>query len=534
MLRDFLLNLLASLAYDLLKSLPSRFQGSRDDLLRDLRDLRADIGDVTRILEALYSLLARYGAPTNIQINGDLHHSVINVGNNNQITLDDGGDLAERWQALTLDDAAAEQRYRQQTAALFSRLTFPLPGDFSFALPLEQVYFPRRIARPFQPAEEIDDALKAERPLALLNALGAGKTTTLRYLTWSYAASPPDRFFWRKDDFLPFYLPAAELARAWQPETDFVTACARAAARAPGHRVLSPWLVERLLRAALQEGRALLLIDALDEYRAEPAARRAFVESLSAHWRALPPENRLLLASRPYQFLHQDFAEYRLPDLAPQDAASLALPLARALLEQRQTPPDLRRRHLDDLRALLAAPRLAALLDRPFYVTLLTALVCRPPRFEDGLQQARQVMRLRDLYRFFLRQTIEWEKAKPAAAPPPEEALFHALADLAWQTFLPAEMQAHFPLLRPLSEVESRPALEFWQRTGLLWRDEFSLEWRFAYSGFQSFGAALALQRLWQSGQHDLLRRLQAETLPDKAWDDVWSLFYGEEEIGPA
>ncbi len=523
MLSDFLLNLLASLAYDLLKALPSRFQGSRDDLLRELR---AEIGDVTRLLEALHSLLARYGAPTNIHIGGDVHHSILNIGNNNQIRLDDGGDLAERWQVLSLDDAAAEQRYRQQTAALFSHLTFPLPGDFSFALPLEQVYFPRRIARPFQPAEEIDDALKAERPLALLNALGAGKTTTLRSLAWAYAASPTDRFFWRKDDFLPFYLPAAELAHAWPPETDFLTACARAAARAPGHRVLSPWLVERLLRAALDQGRALLLIDALDEYRAETAARRAFVESLSAHWRALPPENRLLLASRPYQFLHQDFAEYRLPDLAPQDAASLALPLARVLLEQRQTPPDLIRRHLDDLRALLAAPRLAALLDRPFYVTLLTALVCRPPRFEDGLQQARQVMRLRDLYRFFLRQTIRWEQAKPDAPSVDEDIALKALAELGWQTF--AEPPWRERLAQDLlSTPERRTALSFWQRTGLFQQDEFTGEWAFSHGGFQLFGAALMLNEAWERGQQETIRHLQRETALLTDWDTVWQLLYG-------
>jgi hypothetical protein len=186
MLTDFLLNLLASLAYDLLKSIPSRFQGQREDLLRDLR---TQIGHQTQLLEALHSLLARYGAPINIQIGGDAERTIINIGNNNQITLNDGGDLAERWQVITLDDSAVEQRYRQQAAALFSRLTFPLPGDFSFALPLEQVYFPRRIQRPARSLEEIDDALKDERPLALLNALGAGKTTTLRYLTWATPAA---------------------------------------------------------------------------------------------------------------------------------------------------------------------------------------------------------------------------------------------------------------------------------------------------------------------------------------------------------
>jgi hypothetical protein len=66
-------------------------------------------------------------------------------------------------------------------------------------------------------------------------------------------------------------------------------------------------------------------------------------------------------------------------------------------------------------------------------------------------------MRLRDLYRFVLRQTSEWEKAKPAAASPPEETLFRVLSDLAWQTFLPAEMQARFPLPGLLSEADSCP-----------------------------------------------------------------------------
>jgi hypothetical protein len=84
MLTDFLLNLLASFAYDLLKSLPSHFQGQREDRLRDLR---TQISHQTQLLEALHSLLARYGAPINIQIGGDVQHSVINFGDGNQIML---------------------------------------------------------------------------------------------------------------------------------------------------------------------------------------------------------------------------------------------------------------------------------------------------------------------------------------------------------------------------------------------------------------------------------------------------------------
>ncbi len=207
MIADFLLNLLASLAYDLLKALPSRFQGSRDDLLRDLReirDLRAEIGDVTRLLEVLYSLLARHGAPTNIQIGGDLHHSVINVGNNNQIMLDDGGALAQRWQELQVGDAEVADLYRERIAQRYAHLAFPLSG-LSFHALLEQVYQPLQAApvkdltrwyqaehAPLHERRETDELLTEDRPVALLGLLGGGKTTTLHYLTWAYARRNDD------------------------------------------------------------------------------------------------------------------------------------------------------------------------------------------------------------------------------------------------------------------------------------------------------------------------------------------------------
>jgi hypothetical protein len=70
---SFLINFLASLAYDLLKkALPSRFHGQRDDLLRDLH---AELARQTQVLEALNAVLARLGSERVVRIEGSTSNS---------------------------------------------------------------------------------------------------------------------------------------------------------------------------------------------------------------------------------------------------------------------------------------------------------------------------------------------------------------------------------------------------------------------------------------------------------------------------
>jgi len=536
MIDDFLLNLLASLAYDLLKALPSRFQGQRDDLLCELRDLRADIGHQTRLLEALYSFLARYGAPTNIQIGGDVQNTVINLGNNNQIILKDGGNLAQRWQELQVGDAEAADLYRERIAQRYAHLVFPLSG-LSFHALLEQVYQPLQVApvkdltrwhqaerAPRHERRETDELLTEDRPVALLGLLGGGKTTTLHYLTWAYARRTEDRLLWRGDELIPFYVTARDLAEAWQGETDFLPACAQAVTRARHHPLGSPYLAYRVLESALKQGNALLLIDALDEHRVPDAIRRDFLLALHSTWQEEPFRNNLLLlTSRPHAFLEAGFRPYALQSLDDPRLERLAYRLAKALLQEQDEAEQAAK--LEALTRLVVSPPMARFAS-PFYVTLLTLAICRSAHFADGLAQAQRVGRLADLYRFFLRQTIRWEQAKPDAPTVDEEAALQALAELGWQTF--AEPPWRERLAQDLlPDADRRAALSFWKRTGLLQQDEFTGEWAFSHGGFQIFGAALMLNEALNRNQAKTIRPLHRETAHLADWDTAWQLLYG-------
>jgi hypothetical protein len=210
MLNDFLLNLLASFACDLLKSLPSRFRGRQEDLLRDLR---AEMARQTQALEALNAVLARLGVERVVRIESSASNSIIITGDVNLITSDvnlgnergvriegnvfnsniitgdgntvivkDGGNLAWQWEALRLDDTQARERYYQEIAAIYEKLTFPLYGlDFSTAL--EEVYlypsFHRlrhglRISATWRegvPVPSVDELLQNPRPVAMLGSV---------------------------------------------------------------------------------------------------------------------------------------------------------------------------------------------------------------------------------------------------------------------------------------------------------------------------------------------------------------------------
>ena len=558
MIADFLLNLLASLAYDLLKSLPSHFRGRQEDLLPDLR---AELARQTQALEALNSVLARLGSERvvriegstsgsviitgdvnlserGVHIDGSVINSVIITGDGNRAIVPDGGVLAQRWQELQVGDAEAADLYRERIAWRYAHLAFPLSG-LSFHALLEQVYQPLQAApvkdltrwyqaerAPLHERCETDELLTEDRPIALLGLLGGGKTTTLHYLTWAYARRTEDRLLWRGDELIPFYVTARDLAEAWQDETDFLPACARAVTRARHHPLCSPYLAHRALESALKQGNTLLLIDALDEHRVPDATRRDFLLALHSTWQEEPfRDNLLLLTSRPHAFLETGFRPYALQPLDDPRLERLAYRLGKALLQERGESETEQGAKLETLSRLVVSPHMA-MFASPFYVTLLTLAICRSAHFADGLAQAQRLGRLADLYRFFLRQTIRWEQAKPDAPSVDEEIALKALAELGWQTFAEPPWQERLAQ-GLLSNSERRAALSFWQRTGLFQQDEFTGEWAFSHGGFQLFGAALMLNEAWKPGQQETIRHLQRETALLTDWDTVWQLFYG-------
>lgn len=538
MLPDFLTNLLASLTSDLLRALLPR--PPRQD---EIAQLAAQVND-------LRALLARFGAPQVVRIEGDVVHSLIVLGDGNTVTVADSGSLAQRWAAWQASPAEARAFYLSRLAALRQLHTFPLSG-LSFALPLEKIYQRPGLVRsagegqpapsPQAPPLGFQELLGRPRPLALTGILGQGKTTTLRYLTWAYAAHPESLLLPGLGERLPFPVGARRLAQVWSAAPDPLAAWAQAlCGESPA---LHPALVRRVLQDALSEGRALLLVDALDEARLSDPARADFLANLrllgQSEWRG----NLLLVTSRPYAWLQSGFETFALRDLEPPDVQRLAYRLGQALLEKRRAdglPADSPAALLERLTRLTDLPRLRPLLRTvtPFYVTLLTLLALREPDLEIGLSLAAGVRRLAELYLFFLRQTLRWEEGKRSddeRLPPEERAAFLALAEAAWRAFgdsLPdpgLRARLETPLL---PEAERAPALTFWLRSGLLGRDEFSGQLEFAHSGFAAFGAALYLHQAWQQpARRAPITDLQKRTAALAEWSDVWEIFYGLDAV---
>ncbi|MFN3763500.1 MAG: NACHT domain-containing protein, partial [Anaerolineae bacterium] len=414
MLSDFLLNLLASLTYDLLKALGKRLPREGD--LR--RALSEALRQNTEALQALQAALTRLGAPRVVSIAGDVSGSVIVLGDGNRLTVSDDGALVQRWLAWAGTAEQARRAYLESLAGRAAWHIFPL-SKLSFRADLAALYQPPAFARYFgewrpslRRARErlsLEDLLSAASPCALTAPLGEGKSTTLRYLTWVYAARPEGRFLPGLNERLPFHVTARRLYEEWKQAADPLVAWAQAAAEfAP----LQPALVYRVLKDALEEGDALLLLDALDETRLPAEPRAEFLAALRALFDAAPWRgNFLLLTSRPHVFLQSGFAQFAIQEMSAESVRGLAYRLGLLLLEERarqgQVSPS-------DPPSEAALERLTRLTERsaparfgtPFYVTLLVLAALRRPDLERGLQQAESLRGLAELYLFFLRQAL--------------------------------------------------------------------------------------------------------------------------------
>lgn len=505
-----------------------------DELARQLEQIARNVSTFADKLELIERVLGQ----RIVAIGGDVSSSIIITGDGNRVTIADDGHLAQDWHDLRMTDAEAEVVYRDLVAALDERLSFPLSG-LSFNAMLEEVYQPLPITRvrpgyDWRPIArswpddwlELDEMLQADGPKALLGLLGEGKTTTLHYLNWAYACRPESQLLWRLHEIVPFYLTARDLARARQEGDDLVSICAGVVTRRLGHPHLRTALVQRVLQSTLNTGNALILMDALDEHRASDAERSDLLEWLAGVWRTQPfQDNLLLLTSRPYAFLQAGFQAYALQAPEVFHAGDLAYRLGRVLLRDQGVADAKQRERLRNITDLMHSPQMRDFAS-PFYITLLTLAICRSSHFGEGLAQARAIERLADLYRFFLRQTIHWERGKPGATEVDEGVAYQALAELGWQTFVEQPWRERLAA-ELLPAGDRHQARAFWQRTGLMQEDVFTGEWHFYHTGFQLFGVALMLGEAWKRGQQTTIDHLQKETIGLMDWDTIWLLFFG-------
>lgn len=493
-----------------------------------------------RVLSALEQGLGQRA----VSIEGDVTGSIIITGDGNRIAFPDGGLLASRYQAFLREPQQALQWYLSIVADVYEHLYFPI-GRIAGPLRLDEVYTPLMLIKPASieallrhrgagvlpgtRIRQVDELFRYGKPAALVGILGTGKTTTLQYLTWVYARRPENRAYWQRDTLIPFYLYARDLATYWDERTPFLDALAQAAAHARGRQLLDPLLVKSVLHYALEQKVALILIDALDEFRpSSETERERFITALQSRW-AIPPfkGNLLLLTSRPYRFLNpRGFEQYA---LGTPTVDHFAYRLGRALLQARDDLSEkARKAWLEGLTERIASPRLREF-SQPFYITLLVTLGTGEETAEESLAWVDGVRRLSDLYRFFLRKTVEWERLKPGRTPPDEsDAAVRVFSHLAYETFLhrdravPTDRQREqIAAAVGLSASQVAHILNFWQETNLLWFDDRDATWQFYHSGFQAFGVAQVLAERPEEAD-----QLRARYGMDPEWDAIWELFY--------
>ena len=256
------------------------------------------------------------------------------------------------------DSKLTEAEYRAKMAAAFRALYFPLSG-LDEPIDLDEVYLDLPLVKVSSeeamiyqegrgwPAKDgfpvrANNLLSRTERAALVGIIGTGKTTNLRYLTWLYAQRPEHRFCWRKAELTPFYARVHDLAVLWpaeQRETPeaFMEALARACARAVGGAVTAAG-VKQILRDSLNKRQAVILLDALDEYRAPQDRRQLFVSSLQHLWNSQYMGNFMMISSRPYGFLNpMGYPQYGLREI--EDAEPMVFRLGGAVL--RRSRPEL-------------------------------------------------------------------------------------------------------------------------------------------------------------------------------------------------
>ncbi|WP_437965033.1 NACHT domain-containing protein [Sorangium sp. So ce260] len=364
------------------------------------------------------------------------------------------------------------------------------------------------------------DALVYHPRLLIVGEPGSGKSTLLTYLATraargELATSTPGR----DPASIPFLVPVRALQQATASPEEI--ACAAGA---------DPWFVE----AALRRGRALLLVDGLDEARTDVAGK--VLPTLAATLDAYPGTS-VVVTTRPAaapgkEAAPKGFARARLLPMTREEvgvfidrwclAAELSLnkPRGQAEIDARAAADDLKER----VRASRAIEKLAE-------TPLLCSVICVVHRFHGQRIPERRVALYEAITNVLL---YEWDRAKFAEGAAIGKLDAHAkralLARLALSMHrarvaeLPAEevvkrLAAHLPDLgRPEDEATAIVA-EIRDRNGVL-VERAPGSFAFSHLTFQEYLAAMELVNGHAYGE--LLRNYK-----DRWWHEVIVLSAG-------
>ncbi|BDM73070.1 ATP-binding protein [Streptomyces nigrescens] len=279
-----------------------------------------------------------------------------------------------------VDEDAFEEEYARRTAALHNHLTI-YGIDLAHSpdsWPLDAAYLGLQ-CEPGSP--EDDPPLPAERALAgrgrvlVRGVAGSGKTTLLQWLTVATARDELPDALAELRGRVPFLLPVRRFARAGlpAPETFLDAVGYPDAGRAP-----AGW-TERVLA----EGRALLLVDGVDE---APEDEREQLRRKLGEWTGRYPDNVWIVTSRPSAvpgnwLADEGFGEVALAPMSREDVAAFIQRWHRAAAQQRPTDLD---RLAGYERTLLNAVRITRDLGRLATNPLMCGLLCALHRDRRG------------------------------------------------------------------------------------------------------------------------------------------------------
>ncbi len=256
----------------------------------------------------------------------------------------------------------------------------------------------------------------ANRAMVVLGDPGAGKTTLLKYLALAFARDEAPMRLGLDERRLPIFLPLAFYDTALQEHpdlslSDYLAGYYASEKNLPGLRPV--------FDAALREGRAIVLLDGLDEVLSDETRSRVSQRVESFMRQAVAQDNRVLLTSRIVGYrrapLSADLPHFTILDMEPEavkafvDRWALALtcqtrgePFERPSVEAREEAVKL----AEGLkRAIEASESVRRLAVNPLLLTILAVVYT-----QEGMALPRRRV---ELYHRYARILIEtWRRAR--------------------------------------------------------------------------------------------------------------------------
>jgi HEAT repeat protein len=368
------------------------------------------------------------------------------------------------------------------------------------------------------PPVEVSAVLREHPCLVILGEPGGGKTTLLRYLALCLATGQAEAKLNLTEKYLPVFIELRRLASG-EAVDQFLL---RDLAAAPYH--LSPTTIKEWLN----DGRLMLLLDALDEVPLEQQAHlREQVErfATSPKW----SDNRLILTSRVAAYREGSglsagrFSHYTLRPLSrAEDTRLYAEGWLRSL---GKTEAEAKAEAEQMMDYMTKQPGLLRVISNPLQLRLAVIAY-----------QAKGLAALKNragLYRHYLEETL-WQREQARGTCPSWDKVMTGLERLAWTRHtVPGGQLNQQHAVKRLGEGGYEQLAFLRQRTGLIVEigqtEQGERLLAFSHQTYQEYLIARVLSRAWQKGkkQREAVWRMLKPRLHHPDWRETILLLAG-------